>query len=142
MTPDNKRRSVTIDRISNGQYAVSNERGGTISVGDGSDDSFTPVELLLTAIGACTAIDDDVLTSRRAAPDSFQVTAAGTKVKDEQHANRLTDIAVTFKLRFPDGEDGDKARELLPQALKISHERLCTVSRTVEQGTPIDFTLE
>jgi putative redox protein len=67
---------------------------------------------------------------------------AGTKIKDEQHANRLTDIAVTFTLRFPDGEDGDKARELLPEAVKISHERLCTVSRTLELGTPIGFTLE
>jgi putative redox protein len=142
MTPDNKRRPVTIDRTSNGHYTVSNERGGTISVGNGSDDSFTPVELLLTAIGACTAIDVDVLTSRRAEPDSFRVTVAGTKIKDEQHANRLTDIAVTFTLRFPDGEDGDKARELLPEALKISHQRLCTVSRTVELGTPIGFTLE
>ena len=142
MTPDNTRRRVTIDRTSNGQYTVTNERGGAISVGNGSDDSFTPVELLLTAIGACTAIDADVLTSRRAEPDSFRVTAAGTKIKDEQHANRLTDMTVTFNLTFPDGEDGDKARALLPEALKISHERLCTVSRTVELGTPIGFVLE
>ena len=83
-----------------------------------------------------------MLTSRRAEPDSFQVTVAGTKIKDEQHANRLADIAVTFTVTFPDGADGDKARALLPEALKISHERLCTVSRTVELGTPIGFTLE
>ena len=142
MTPDNKRRPVTIERTSNGHYTVSNERGGMISVGNGSDDTFTPVELLLTAIGACTAIDVDVLTSRRAEPDSFQVTVVGTKIKDEQHANRLADISVTFNLTFPDGEDGDKARALLPEALKVSHERLCTVSRTVELGTPIGFALE
>ena len=142
MTPDNKRRPVTIDRTSNGHYTVTNERGGTIGVGTGSDDSFTPVELLLTAIGACTGIAVVVLTSRRAEPDSFQVTVVGTKIKDEQHVNRLADISVTFSLRFPDGADGDKARELLPEALKISHERLCTVSRTVELGTPIGFALE
>ena len=142
MTPDNKRRPVTIERTSNGHYTVSNERGGLISVGNGSDDTFTPVELLLTAIGACTAIDIDVLTSRRAEPDSFRVAVAGTKIKDEQHANRLADIAVTFTVSFPDGPDGDKARELLPEALKVSHERLCTVSRTVELGTPIAFALE
>src|SRR6202451_2403306 len=110
MTPDNKRRPVTIARTSNGHNTVRNERCGTISVGSGSDDTFAPVELLLTAIGACTAIDVDVLTSRRAEPDSFQVTAAGTKIKDEQRANRLADISVTFNLTFPDGEDGDKAR--------------------------------
>jgi putative redox protein len=142
MTPDNKRRLVTIDRTSNGHYTVSNERGGTISVGNGSDDTFTPVELLLTAIGACTAIDVDVLTSRRAEPESFQVKVAGTKIKDDQRANRLADIEVTFSLVFPDGEDGDKARALLPDAVKVSHERLCTVSRTVQLGTPIGFTVE
>jgi putative redox protein len=142
MSPDNTRRAVSIDRTSNGHYTVSNERGGTISVGNGGDDSFTPVELLLTAIGACTAIDVDVLTSRRAEPESFVVTVGGTKTKDEQHANRLTDLNVTFTVVFPDGEDGDKARALLPEAVKISHERLCTVSRTVELGTPIGFALE
>ena len=142
MTPDNARRAVTIDRTGNGHYTVRNERGGTISVGNGSDDSFTPVELLLTAIGGCTAIDVDALTSRRAEPDSFQVTVRGTKIKDEQRANRLADIDVTFTLVFPDGEGGDKARALLPEAVKLSHERLCTVSRTVELGTPIRFALE
>jgi putative redox protein len=142
MTPDNTRRHVTIDRTRNSHYTVTNERGGTISVGDGSDDSFTPVELLLTAIGACTAIDVDILTSRRAEPGSFQVTVKGTKIRDDQHANRLTDIAVTFALTFPDGEDGDKARAIVPDAMKRSHERLCTVSRTVELGTPITFTRE
>jgi putative redox protein len=142
MTPDNMRRPVTIDRTSNGHYTVSNARGGTISVGNGSDDTFTPVELLLTAIGACTAIDVDILTSRRAEPDSFQVRVAGTKIKDEQRANRLADVEVTFAITFPDGEDGDRARELLPEAAKISHQRLCTVSRTVELGTPISFALE
>jgi hypothetical protein len=46
-----------------------------------------------------------------------------------------------LQLTFPDGEDGDKARAMLPDALKTSHERLCAVSRTVELGTPIGFTL-
>jgi len=44
---------------------------------------------------------------------------------------------VTFRIRFPEGEDGDEARELLPDAVRKSHDRLCTVSRTVELGTPI-----
>jgi hypothetical protein len=38
---------------------------------------------------------------------------------------------------FPDGPDGDRAREALPGAVKVSHDRLCTVSRTVEVGTPL-----
>ena len=66
-------RQVGIQRIAPGQYTVTNERGGTITVGSGAEGEFTPVELLLTAIGTCTAIDVDVLTSRRAEPAEFTV---------------------------------------------------------------------
>jgi len=141
MTPEETRRQVTLDRTRNSHYTATNKRGGTISVGDGSDDSFTPVELLLLAIGGCTAVDVDLVTSRRAEPDSFEVTIDATKIRDDQRSNRLADILVTFKVAFPDGADGDKARAILPDILKVSHERLCTVSRTVELGTPITFTL-
>jgi hypothetical protein len=41
------------------------------------------------------------------------------------------------KIAFPAGEQGDQARKLLPDAVRKSHDRLCTVSRTVELGTPI-----
>jgi uncharacterized OsmC-like protein len=64
-------RQVSIERVAAGRYTVTNERGGTITVSSGADGEFTPVELLLTAIGTCTAIDVDVLTSRRAEPTEF-----------------------------------------------------------------------
>jgi uncharacterized OsmC-like protein len=44
---------------------------------------------------------------------------------------------VTFTVAFPEGEAGDNARAVLPDIVKKSNERLCTVSRTVELGTPI-----
>lgn len=100
------------------------------------------VELLLTAIGGCTAIDVDILTSRRAEPDPFAIEVGAEKVRDEKGRNVLTDIMVTFRIAFPDGEGGDKARALLPDAVKQSHDRLCMVSRTVEAGTPITTHIE
>ena len=129
-------RQVRIERVAAGSYTVRNERGGTITVGQGADGEFTPVELLLTAIGTCTAIDVDVLTSRRAEPSEFTVEAGAEKVRDAL-GNRLTDIAVTFHVSFPEGEAGDAARELLPGAVRRSHDSLCTVSKTVELGTPV-----
>ena len=83
----------------------------------------------------------DILTSRRAEPDSFVVVVDAQKVRDEA-GNRLTDLQVTFRIAFPDGEQGDKARALLPDAARKSHDRLCTVSRTVELGTPIATRIE
>ena len=49
----------------------------------------------------------------------------------------MGDLRVEFTVTFPEGEDGDQARERLPGAIARSHDRLCTVSRTVERGTPI-----
>lgn len=129
-------RQVSIARDAAGKYTVTNERGGTIPVGTGSDGEFTPVELLLAAIGACTSIDVDVLTSRRAEPTTFTVDVASEKVRDTL-GNHLADIAVTFHVSFPEGAGGDAARELLPGAVRRSHDSLCSVGKTVELGTPI-----
>jgi uncharacterized OsmC-like protein len=64
----------------------------------------------------------------------------GDKVGDAS-GNRMTDLAVTFSVSFPDGESGDRARAILPRAVRTSHDRLCTVSRTVEAGTPVAVTV-
>jgi putative redox protein len=135
-------RQISLSRTANSRYVVTNERGGQITIGSGGDGTdFTPVELMLAAIGGCTAIDVDILTSRRAEPDSFVIDVGAEKIRDAG-GNRLTDITVTFRVAFPSGEGGDKARALLPDAVKKSHDRLCTVSRTVELGTPVTTHIE
>jgi putative redox protein len=141
MTTDSAHRSVRLERIENSRYTAINERGGKITIGSGPGTDFTPVELLLVAIGGCTAVDVDILTSRRAEPDSFEIVVDAEKARDEA-GNHLTDLRVTFRIAFPAGEQGDKARELLPDAVRKSHDRLCTVSRTVELGTPIVTRIE
>lgn len=137
---DTSLRSVTVERTSTGHFVATNTRGGTIAFGSASDpDSdteFTPVELLLAAIAGCTAVDVDIATSRHAEPDRFRIAVTGHKVSDEA-GNRLADLEVTFSVSFPDGEGADRARTILPRAVKTSHDRLCTVSRTVEIGTPV-----
>jgi putative redox protein len=134
-------RSVTIERAAGGQLTAVNERGGQITVGTGGSDDFSPVELLLAAVGGCTAIDVDILASRRAEPDSFEVQVDAVKVRDDQ-GNRLTDLQVTFRIAFPATERGDQARAVLPDVVRKSHDRLCTVSRTVEIGTPVAMRIE
>jgi putative redox protein len=135
---DDKHRSVQVTRLGSGSYQATNPRGGTLLFGaGGSEDAFTPVELLLAAIAGCSAIDVDLITGKRAEPTRFGATITGTKIRDEQ-GNRLTDLTLTFDVAFPDDDAGRAAAEVLPRAVRQSHDRLCTVSRTVEVGTPID----
>jgi uncharacterized OsmC-like protein len=138
---DDTVRSVEIERTSIGRYVARNVRGGSITMGTGEEDSFTPVELLLAAIGGCTAIDVDLITSRRAEPSEFVVTVTGDKIRDEAGGNRMDNLRVEFTVTFPDGEAGDAARQALPRSVQMSHDRLCTVSRTVELGTPVSIAI-
>lgn len=132
---------VIVERISGGMFTATNSRGGQIALGTGGGADFTPTELLLAAVAGCTAIDVDILTSRRSEPDTFQVQAEADKVRDPD-GNRLTDIQVTFRIAFPAGDHGDAARAILPDVVQKSHDRLCTVSRTIELGTPIATRVE
>jgi len=129
-------RSITIRRTAISEYTVTNSRDTWIRMGSGDTDDFTPVELLLAAIGGCTAVDVDLVTSRRAEPSQFEVEVGAEKV-DAPGGNHLEDITVTFRVRFPEGENGDKARAVLPGIVRMSHDRLCTVGVTIERGTPI-----
>ena len=137
MSEDSKR-SVVVERTSRGQFVATNTRGGTISFGtapeNGQETGFTPVELFLAAIGGCTAVDVDIATGRHAEP------VTGDKVSDDL-GNRMTNLQVTFAVTFPDGEGAERARAILPRAVRTSHDRLCTVSRTVEVGTPVTTTV-
>lgn len=130
-------RRVSMTRLAPGSYEVANDRGGSLRIGSGESADFTPVELLLTAIAGCSAVDVDAITSRRAEPATFSVAATGTKDRDEERGNHMRDLEVTFTVTFPPGEAGDRAREMLPRAVAMSRDRLCTVSRTVQLGIPV-----
>jgi putative redox protein len=129
-------RQVRLERTGPGAFDVLNERGGRLHLGDGKSSDFTAVELLLAAIAGCSSVDVDAITGRRARPEQFEVRCEGDKVRDED-GNHLTGIEVSFTVRFPDGPDGDRAREMLPRAVQMSHDRLCTVTRTVVLPTEV-----
>nr|WP_294693749.1 OsmC family protein [uncultured Friedmanniella sp.] len=115
---------------------ATNSRGTTLDLGSGDDAEFTPVELLLVALAGCSAIDVDAITGKRSEPERFDVTAEADKVRDGD-GNHLTGISLDFDVSFPDTEQGRAAEAVLARAVTMSHDRLCTVSRTVELGTPV-----
>ncbi len=130
-------RSVEMSRIGKGRYEVRNPRGGRLVLSSDEDESFKPVELMLAAAAGCSAIDVDFITSKRSEPVRFDVEMSADKIRDE-HGNHLTNMVMTFHVAFPGDEGGTAAEGVVESAMKASHERLCTVSRTVEIGTPIE----
>jgi putative redox protein len=139
---DGPHRQVTVERVETGVYRARNDRGDELVFGSADGAGFTPVELLLAAIGGCSAVDVDVVTSRHADPERFEVVVGGDKVRDETGGAVMRDLTMTFHLRFPAGEEGDRARERAPRAVQTSHDRSCTVSRTVEAGVPVRVDLD
>lgn len=137
MTTTNER-SVELVRIGERRFEVTNIRGGRMVLGEGADADFTPVELLLAAIAGCSGIDVDYLTTRRAEPTEFGVRVSAEKLSDED-GNHLGPVTARFALTFPEGPDGDRARDVLPAAIAKSRDRLCTVSRTVQLPTEVAF---
>lgn len=132
-------KKVTVARRSVGRYVATNARGGQVRFGTGDDAEFTPVELLLAAIGGCSAIDVDTVTSRRTDPTTFEVTVSGTKQTEDGGATRLGDVRVNFNLEFPDSDEGQEAAGLVERLVRGSRDKNCTVSRTVEASTPVTF---
>lgn len=138
---DDTRRSVSLERVETGVYRARNDRGGELVFGSHAGAGFTPVELLLAAIAGCSAVDVDVVTGRRAEAERFEVRCSADKVRGDG-GSQLENVELTFSLRFPAGADGDAAREILPRAVAASHDRTCTVSRTIERGTPVTVRVE
>jgi uncharacterized OsmC-like protein len=138
-TGDPTLRSIDLTRIGKTRYKATNRRGGVLPIGDGGEDpDFTPVELLLAALAGCAAIDVDLITGKRAEATRFDLRTSGHKVRDEQ-GNHLVGLSISLDIVFPEGEAGDRAREILPRAIAQTRDRLCTVGRTVAIGEPVEY---
>ncbi len=134
-------RNIEITKIGPARFKATNERGGETFFGTGGEDpDFTPVELLLAAIAGCSALDVEAITHKRAESTEFTVRSQGDKIRDEA-GNHMTGLRISFEVEFPEGDAGDRAREMLPKAIEMSRDRLCTVSRTVQLGTDVVYDL-
>lgn len=134
-SPDSLR-SVHLVRTGPTEYRAENIRGGVISLGEGQNTDFTPVELLLVALGGCNAVSIEALT-KRAEPRRFDVAVTADKVKDADGGTQLENLVVTIDLSFDSDEDGRKMTDRIPDAMEKSHTKICTVSRTIERETPV-----
>lgn len=131
-------RSIELTRIAENHYRATAPSGASIEFGRG-EGLMTPVELLLAAVAGCSSIDVDTVTSRHTEPTKFDVSATADKI-DEDGASRVDNVHLDFDLAFPDDESGRTAAGMVERLVRLSHDKHCTVSRTVEHATPVRIT--
>ncbi|MGW3469346.1 OsmC family protein [Saccharopolyspora sp. NPDC000995] len=128
---------VEVTRTGQHTFTATNPRGGEVTIGrEDAPDAFTPGELLLAAIAACSAVTSENLLVRRLGEDAkVTVHADRTKVAEDKH--KFASVQVSFDVDLSGVEDHGKLVDAVQRAI----EKYCTVSRSVEEGTPIELSL-
>jgi uncharacterized OsmC-like protein len=128
--------SVRVERTDDG-FVARNGRGAQVAVGGSVDDGvFTPVELLLAALGGCELVTVEPLTAERG---HRLVRLAATVEAEKVAPTRLGTITVTYDVELPAGDD--KAEKVFTDVAHRVHENHCTVGRALREVTPTDQVL-
>ncbi|MBK6947719.1 MAG: OsmC family protein [Haliscomenobacter sp.] len=99
----------------------------------GNSKGMRPMELLLSSLGACSAIDViHILRKQRQPLEDLRVDIDAEREKDKQPA-LFTTIHVSFTLT------GNLDPEKVERAVNLSMEKYCSVSRIVEKTAKITW---
>jgi putative redox protein len=100
-----------------------------------SNQAPSPMELLLMALGACTATDIVIiLEKKRQKLESLEVICAGERADEQPRV--WTKIEILFRLR---GVLDDKA---VKHAIQLSEEKYCSVSATLRKTASVTWKYE
>lgn len=125
---------VEVQRTGRQAYVASNERGGRVAIGaDGAPGAFTPGELLLAAIAGCSGLTSENLLTRRLG-ESAALSVHADRSKDPEDPKKFSSVQVSFDVDLSGMAEDE--RNKLADAVERAVERSCTVSRSVEEGTP------
>jgi putative redox protein len=128
--------SVQVERTEDG-FVARNARGAEIAIG-GSDEEgvFSPVELLLAALGGCELVTVEPLTADRG---HRLVRLAATVEAEKVAPTKLGTITVTYDVELPPGDE--KAAKVFQDVAHRVHEKHCTVGRALREETPAEQVL-
>jgi uncharacterized OsmC-like protein len=125
---------VEVERTDDG-FIARNDRGAVISFGTGGEDAdFTPVELLLAALGGCNIVTVEPLTAKRG---HRLVRLAATVESEKIKPSQLGTIVMRYNVELP--PDDDEAAKVFHDVAERVHERACTVSTALVAKTDIEL---
>jgi putative redox protein len=94
-----------------------------------------PMELLLVALGTCTATDVvSILAKKRQKLDSLEVEVSGERA--EQPPRVWTKLEIIYKLR------GTLDEAAVQHAIRLSEEKYCSVAAMLSKSAPITYRFE
>jgi putative redox protein len=108
----------------------------TLDTSDERSSAASPVELLLVALGSCTAVDViSILKKKREVVSDYRVEVSGRRRQD--HPRAFTSMEVKHVLRGK----GISAKAVA-QAIELSEEKYCSVAATLRPTVQIVSTFE
>lgn len=121
-------------------FEASNSDGNTLSI-DGSqaigghNKGLRPMQLLLAAIGGCSAIDIvSILRKQKQEVESFEIEVDGERDESGvQEYSLFKTIEIHFILK------GTINKEKAERAVKLSMEKYCSVTKTLEPTAKITY---
>ncbi|MEU4512046.1 OsmC family protein [Nonomuraea wenchangensis] len=127
--------NVWVERTEDGGFRATNARGAEVRIGGGDDEgAFTPVELLLAAVGGCNIVTVEPLTAQRG---HRLVRLAMTVEAQKVESNRLGPVTVTYDVELP----SEAADEVFRAVAGRVHDKYCTVSTSLQDGTEVRLEL-
>ena len=98
--------------------------------GGGSGAASSPKELLLISLGACSGFDvEEILRKRRLDVRSLEVELDADSA--HEYPKVFTEVRITYRVV------GDVPARDLERAIRLSHEKYCSVSAMLRQAVPI-----
>lgn len=100
-------------------------------------DGQSPMQLLLSAVAGCMAIDVLMIAGKSRVPiDSLEVEAVG--VRADEAPKRYVSVTLVYRLAGPTEDDRPKVE----RAMELSRDKYCSVLHTLDPDLDFDLRLE
>ncbi|HKB29152.1 MAG TPA: OsmC family protein, partial [Candidatus Limnocylindrales bacterium] len=124
-------RTAVLERLDGLNFHASTGTGRKIEFGNAATGALSPVETVLTALGACTAMDViSIATKKRQAIDDYRIHLRGDQ-RDE-YPQVFTEIEVIHEVT---GRDISEAA--IRRAIELSATKYCPVSAMISAGATV-----
>jgi uncharacterized OsmC-like protein len=129
MTTGNRHLQMTVNP--DDTVTVTNKHGTELLVDCDGIRGLSPLELLLAALGACSAVDFALLMKKQRDP----IEPLHLEVDGDKEDARMQWLRVTYHVH--EGADVTKVER---SRFKVAND-LCTVSRSLASGTPVEHVI-